>query len=60
MNINENEILLVVNGKRHPVQAAEDTPLLYILRNELGFTGPPFGCGEETCSSYYSANIMKG
>jgi hypothetical protein len=42
------EILLVVNGKRHTVQAAEDTPLLYVLRNELGLTGPQFGCGEET------------
>jgi aerobic-type carbon monoxide dehydrogenase small subunit (CoxS/CutS family) len=39
------EIVLVVNGKRHTVQAAEDTPLLYILRNELGLTGPQFGCG---------------
>ena len=46
------EIVLVVNGKRHTVQAAEDTPLLYILRNELGLTGPQFGCGEETCGAW--------
>ncbi len=45
------EIVLTVNGKRHAVQAAPDTPLLYVLRNELGLTGPHFGCGEETCGA---------
>ena len=45
------EILLTVNGKRHIVQAAGDTPLLYVLRNELGLTGPQYGCGEETCGA---------
>jgi len=46
-----NEIVLVVNEKRHTVQAAPDTPLLYILRNELGLMGPHFGCGEEQCGA---------
>jgi nicotinate dehydrogenase subunit A len=46
-----DEIVLVVNGKRHAVQAAGDTPLLYVLRNELGLTGPQYGCGEETCGA---------
>ena len=46
-----DEIVLVVNGKRHIVQAAGDTPLLYVLRNELGLTGPQYGCGEETCGA---------
>ena len=45
------EIVLVVNGKHHEVQAEPETPLLYILRNDLGFTGPQFGCGEETCGA---------
>ena len=45
------EILLVVNGKRQAVRVGEDTPLLYVLRNELGLTGPQFGCGEETCGA---------
>ena len=40
-----DEIVLVVNGKSHVIQAAEDTPLLYVLRNELGLTGPQYGCG---------------
>ena len=35
-----DEILLVVNEKPHIVQAREDTPLLYVLRNELGLTSP--------------------
>jgi nicotinate dehydrogenase subunit A len=45
------EIILVVNGKQHKVQAEPDTPLLYVLRNELGLTSPQFGCGEETCGA---------
>ena len=44
-------IVLVVNGKPHNVQAEAETPLLYVLRNELGLTGPQFGCGEETCGA---------
>ncbi len=45
------EIVLTVNGKRHTVRSAPDTPLLYVLRNELGLSGPHFGCGEETCGA---------
>jgi nicotinate dehydrogenase subunit A len=45
------EVILTVNGKPHKVQAEPDTPLLYVLRNELGLTGPQFGCGEETCGA---------
>ena len=44
-------IVLNVNGKPHTVEAAPDTPLLYVLRNELGLNGPQFGCGEETCGA---------
>ena len=46
-----DEIVLVVNEKPHTVQAAPDTPLLYVLRNELGLVGPHFGCGEEQCGA---------
>ena len=45
------EVILVVNGKSHKVQAVPETPLLYVLRNELGLTGPQFGCGDETCGA---------
>ena len=40
-----------VNGKRHRVTAAPDTPLLYVLRNELGLNGPKFGCGLAQCGA---------
>ena len=46
-----DEIVLTVNGKPYTIKAAPDTPLLYVLRNELGLTGPQFGCGEETCGA---------
>ena len=45
------EIVLLVNGKPHTVQAESDTPLLYVLRSELGLASPQFGCGEETCGA---------
>ena len=45
------ENVLVVNEKHHTVQAAPDTPLLYVLRNELGLMSPHFGCGEEQCGA---------
>ena len=40
-----------VNGARHSVAAAPDTPLLYVLRNHLGLTGPHFGCGLAQCGA---------
>ena len=46
-----DEIVLVVNEKSHTVQAEPDTPLLYVLRNELGLMSPHFGCGEEQCGA---------
>jgi len=42
---------ITVNGKRHPVQATPDTPLLYVLRNELNLQGPRFGCGLSQCGA---------
>jgi nicotinate dehydrogenase subunit A len=45
------ETVLIVNGKPHKVQAEPETPLLYVLRNELGLTSPQFGCGEEMCGA---------
>ena len=46
-----NRITITVNGQPHEVQAAPDTPLLYVLRNELGLNGPQFGCGLEQCGA---------
>ena len=42
---------ILVNGVRHDVQAAGDTPLLYVLRNELELLGPQFGCGLAQCGA---------
>jgi nicotinate dehydrogenase subunit A len=44
-------ISITVNGKRHEVAATPDTPLLYVLRNELGLSAPLYGCGLEQCGA---------
>lgn len=44
-------ITLTVNGERRPVAAAEDTPLLTVLRNELDLKSARFGCGHEQCGA---------
>jgi nicotinate dehydrogenase subunit A len=44
-------IRLIVNGAPHDIDAAPDTPLLYVLRNDLGLTGPKFGCGVGQCGA---------
>ena len=42
---------LEVNGEQRSVQAAPETPLLYVLRNELGLVGTRFGCGGGQCGA---------
>lgn len=44
-------ISLEVNGQTHVVEADPETPLLYVLRNDLGLNGPKFGCGLGQCGS---------
>jgi isoquinoline 1-oxidoreductase alpha subunit len=44
-------ITLTVNGTRREVQAPGDTPLLYVLRNDLELSGPQFGCGLSQCGA---------
>jgi aerobic-type carbon monoxide dehydrogenase small subunit (CoxS/CutS family) len=44
-------IELQVNGKRYAVNYPPDTPLLYVLRDELGLTGTKYGCGEGQCGA---------
>jgi len=44
-------ISLTVNGKQHEVDADLDTPLLYVLRNDLELNGAKFGCGLGQCGS---------
>ena len=42
---------LRVDGRAHATGAAPDTPLLYVLTDELGLKGPRFGCGLSQCGS---------
>lgn len=44
-------IRIVVNGTAHDIDAAPETPLLYVLRNDLALTGPKFGCGLGQCGA---------
>lgn len=42
---------IVVNGTRHAIDAEPDTPLLYVLMNDLRLKGPRFGCGLAQCGA---------
>jgi nicotinate dehydrogenase subunit A len=44
-------ISIKVNGAMHSVPAEPDTPLLYVLRNDLGLNGAKFGCGLAQCGA---------
>jgi aerobic-type carbon monoxide dehydrogenase small subunit (CoxS/CutS family) len=53
-----SRITLRVNGKTEAVDVDPSTPLLYILRNDLGLQGPRFGCGLGQCGA--CTVIIKG
>ncbi len=44
-------ITLEINGSKHDVDLPEDTPILWALRDHLGFTGTKFGCGMSLCGA---------
>ena len=46
-----SQITLKVNGRSHTVDVEPATPLLYVLRNDLGLLGPRFGCGLGQCGA---------
>ena len=46
-----SSIRLTVNGHSHTVDVEPDTPLLYVLRNDLDLHGPRFGCGLGQCGA---------
>ena len=46
-----SNITLKVNGGTHTLDVEPATPLLYILRNDLGLQGPRFGCGLGQCGA---------
>jgi nicotinate dehydrogenase subunit A len=47
----EQTFELVVNGRSYQVRTEPDTPLLYLLRNDLGLKAAKFGCGLEQCGA---------
>ncbi len=42
---------LKVNGEMHEIDADPDTPLIFVLRNQLSLTGSKLGCGQEKCGA---------
>jgi isoquinoline 1-oxidoreductase alpha subunit len=44
-------LAIIVNGMRREVESPDDTPLLYVLRNDLQLSGPQFGCGLAQCGA---------
>ncbi len=42
---------LTINGRTHEVDAEGDTPLLWVIRDEVGLTGTKFGCGVGACGA---------
>lgn len=51
------DISIVVNGRSRSVTVDSDTPLLWILRDELGLTGTKYGCGVGVCGA---CTILQG
>ena len=48
---NKVSVTLTVNGKRHTVNTLPDTPLLWVLREDLKLTGTKYGCGVGQCGA---------
>ncbi len=44
-------VTLSVNGQSHTVEVAPDTPLLWVLREQIGLTGTKYGCGTGECGA---------
>ena len=42
---------LTINGRRHEVDAEPDTPLLWVIREQVGLTGTKYGCGVAQCGA---------
>ena len=53
---------LNINGKEQEVQAEADTPLLWVIREQVGLTGTKFGCGIAqcgACSVHINGNLVR-
>ena len=49
--LRQGDLEITVNGQSHAVQADPETPLLYVLRNELNLNAAKFGCGLAQCGA---------
>ena len=49
--LRQGDLEITVNGRPHTVQADPETPLLYVLRNELNLNAAKFGCGLAQCGA---------
>lgn len=52
-----SRVQLTINGKSHSVDADDDMPLLWVLRDLLGMTGTKYGCGAGICGA---CTVMEG
>merc|ERR1712137_390054 len=50
-NVGRQGMKLTVNGVTHDVDVEEDMPMLWVLRDVLGITGPKYGCGIAQCGA---------
>jgi isoquinoline 1-oxidoreductase alpha subunit len=53
---------LNINGRTHDVQVAADTPLLWVIREQVGLTGTKYGCGVAqcgACSVHVNGEVMR-
>lgn len=51
MSSTKESYKITVNGKKQSVEAYPETPLLYVLRNQLALNGPKYGCGIGQCGA---------
>ena len=47
----DKNVTFTVNGQLHHIETEAATPLIYVLRNNIGLTGVRYGCGIEQCGS---------
>jgi nicotinate dehydrogenase subunit A len=50
-SVTTTALTITVNGQSHEVEATPETPLLYVLRNEMALNAPKFGCGLSQCGA---------
>ncbi len=51
LSAEDTMITITVNGASHQIDAENDTPLLWVLRDYIGLTGTKFGCGVAACGA---------